>query len=247
MKSELAASQERPVLVNPTDNKLDGSASREVAGANREVGRPVDLDDSSVIARELLKLIDKLTEEKPKPSKTQRFFTHPLVIVIIGFILSVPLGGYFTSIYTRKQMELEKSRDIQQQELVRQRSFSDELNKIRIQKIGEVWEQIDKNEVDIDDLLERTNKASDSNQKDFDTIYRLVKEDVSIIDKNRFWLGDQTANRIKNYLKINSSYALDKLLGPPGIDLSETVKKREQAKQDILQIRNMFLKGEPEP
>jgi hypothetical protein len=42
-------------------------------------------------------------------------------------------------------------------------------------------------------------------------------------------------------------YASDMLLGPPGIDLSEALKKRKQAKQDILQMRIMFLKGEPEP
>ncbi len=129
MKSEQPAAQERPVLVNPTDNKLDESVSRGVAGFNGDIGRPVNPDDSSVITGELLKLIGKLTEEKSKPSETQRFLTHPLVIVVVSFLLSVPLGGFLTYIYTRKQTELENRRDIQQQELVRQRSFSDELNR----------------------------------------------------------------------------------------------------------------------
>ncbi len=247
MKSKPPASQERTVLANPTNNKLDVSLGSEIAGADGNKSGPANPDYTSVIMNEFLKLITKLTEDKPEPSKTQKFSTHPLTIVGVSFLLSVPLGGFITYLYTVKQMELEKHRDTHQQELVRQRSFSDELNKIRIQKIGEVWEQIDKNEVEIDDLLDRTNKPSDSNQKDFDNIVKLVKEDVSMIDRNRFWLGEQTSNRLKKYLSINSSYALDKLLGPPGIDLSDTIKRREEAKQDILQIRSMFLKGEPEP
>ncbi len=240
MKSEQPASQERPVLETPTDNNLEESVSSKVAELNVEQSNPVYPDVSSVIIDEVLTLIRKLTEEKPKPSRIQRLSNHPLVIVMISFILTVPLGGFLTHIYSLKQ-----------QELARQRSFSDELNKIRVQKIGEVWEQIDKTEVELDNLLDRVNKAPDSSKKDSDNIIRLVEENVAIINKNRFWLGEQTYNRIKNYLDINGRYALDKLLGPPGIDLSDTVKKREQAKeqakQDILQIRSMLLRGEPEP
>lgn len=235
MKSEQAASQECSVLENLTDNKPTQNVSTKVAESNLDKSESANPDVSAVITDELLRLIRKLTEEKPKP-RIQRFLAHPLFIVVISFLLSMPVGGFFTYIYSLKQ-----------QELSRQRSFSDELNRIRVQKIGEVWEQIDKTEVNLDNLLDRANKTPDSNEKDVNNILRLTEEEVAIINKNRFWLGEQTYNRIKNYLDINGRYALDKLLGPPGIDLSETVRKREQAKQDILQIRSMFLKGEPEP
>ncbi len=235
MRSEQLASREHPVVQNPTDNKLDQSVSSKVIESAEDIPRHVNPDVSAVITDELLKLIRKLTEDKPKP-KIQRFLTHPLVIVVISFLLSVPVGGLLTYIYTLKQ-----------QELARERSFSDELNKIRVQKIGEVWEQIDRTEVEVDNLLDQANQTSDSNEKNVNNILRLVEEEVAIINKNRFWLGEQSYNRIKNYLDINGRYALDKLLGPPGIDLSDTIKKREQAKQDIIQIRSMFLKGEAEP
>ena len=235
MRSEQLASREHPVVQNPTDNKLDQSVSSKMVESAEDTPRPVNPDVSAVITDELLRLIRKLTEEKPKP-KIQRFLTHPLVIVVISFLLSVPVGSFLTYIHTLKQ-----------QELARERSFSDELNKIRVQKIGEVWEQIDRTEVEVDTLLDQANRTPDSNEKNVDSILRLVEAEVAVINKNRFWLGEQSYNRIKNYLDINGRYALDKLLGPPGIDLGDTIKKREQAKQDILQVRSMFLKGEPEP
>jgi hypothetical protein len=235
MRPEQLASREHPVVQNPTDNKLDQSVGSTMVESAEDTPRPVNPDVSAVITDELLKLIRKLTEEKPKP-KIQRFLTHPLVIVVISFLLSVPVGGFLTYIHT-----------LRQQELARERSFSDELNKIRVQKIGEVWEQIDRTEGEVDNLLDQSNQAPDSNEKNVDNILRLVEEEVAVINKNRFWLGERSYNRIKNYLDINGRYALDKLLGPPGIDLGDTIKKREQAKQDILQVRSMFLKGEPEP
>jgi hypothetical protein len=238
------ASQEQSGLENLSGNNLEENVNAKLAEPNSEDSTLVNSDVSSVITDEVLRnrirvLIDE--EKKPKPSIWQRFSTHPLTIVFLSFLLSIPLGGFLTNHYTNKQ-----------QELMRQRSFSDELNKIRIQKIGEVWEQIDRTESDVDLLLERVNKASALKtpraeiEKDIDNITSLVKEELAIINKNRFWLGEQTYNQIEEYLHITGSYTLDRLMGDSGIDLSETLKKRVQAKQDILKIRSMFLKGEPE-
>lgn len=237
----------RPSLKKSKDDKPAENVSGKVAEANVAEGESVNPYVSLVVSDEVLRhRIRTLIDEKVKPSKFQSISTHPLLIVVVSFILSIFIGGFLTHYYSLKQMELENSRNIQQQELARQRSFSDELNKIRIQKIGEVWEQLDKTEVDLDSLLDRANNGTNSNRKDVDSIISLVKGDLAIINKNRFWLGEQTYNQIKDYLDINGRYALDKLLGQPGIDLSDSLKKREQAKQDILQIRRMFLKGELE-
>lgn len=235
MKSEQPASQERPILEIPTKKF---SESSRLAESEPDKAEPENTDVSSAMADELLQLARKLTEEKPRP-KIQKLLSHPLFIVVISFILSVPVGGFIAYIFSLKA-----------QEVASRRSFSDELNKIRIQKIGEVWEQLDKNEAEVDDLLDNANQAPGANKNvegAVDSILKLFKEDIDVLNKNRFWLGEQTYNRIKDYLDIEGRYSLDKLLGKPGIDLTDAVKKREQAKQDILQIRSMLLRGEPEP
>ena len=239
MAFEQTASQEQFSPESPRANKIEEIVSGKMAESNLDEGEPINLDVSSVITDEVLRnrirlLIDE--EKKPKPSKFLSISTNPLAVVVLSFLLSVLLGGLLTYYY-----------NVKQQELVRQRSFSDELNKIRIQKIGEVWEQIDKNEVTLDSLLDKANNESNINKKElFDKIASVVEEDIAVVDKNRFWLGGSTYTPLKDYLAITDQYVSDMFLGHPGIDLSETLKKREKAKQDILQIRSLFLTGELE-
>lgn len=250
MAFEQTASQEEFSLEKPRANKLEENVSVKMAESNLDEGKPANPDASSIITDEVLRnririLIEE--EKRPKPSKFQSISTNSSFVVFLGFLLTGLLGGLLTYYYTAKQQELDFRRNIQQQELVRQRSFSDELNKIRIQKIGEVWEQIDKNEVTLDSLLDKANKESSMNKKElFDKIISVVEEDITIVNKNRFWLGESTYNPLKDYFAITDQYVSDMILGRPGIDLSETLKKREKAKQDILQIRSLFLNGELE-
>jgi hypothetical protein len=235
------ASPEQSGSQNPTVNRVEDRAYEGIAGEiveDRPLARP---DVSSLVADEVLRhRIRTLIEEKPKPSRVQRLLTHQLFLTVAGFLLTGLIGGLLTYYYTLKQKDLDYHRAIQQQELVSQRSFSDELNKIRIQKIGEVWEQVDKNEVLLDNLLELVNKSSISdNQKNqnVDAINNLIQEDRVLLNKNRFWLGEQNYNRFQNYLDKNVRIALNMLLARPGTDFSEIIEERKNAKQDILQIR----------
>jgi hypothetical protein len=207
----------------------------------------------SLIDQELLRQkLQKLLEEKPTASRLRRTFSilqrmssHSLVIVFASGVI----GGLLTQYYTNKQKDIDYNRSIQQLKLTSQRSFLDELNKMRIQKIGEMWEQIDNNEVIIDSVLEKANKSSNPNDQkgqNVSAINSLIQEDRVIINKNRFWLGEAYYNKIKEYFDRNVQLALNVLLARPGTDLSEIIRKREQAKQDILQMRtSMLLEGEP--
>ncbi|HEX8072869.1 MAG TPA: hypothetical protein VF546_23185 [Pyrinomonadaceae bacterium] len=249
------ASQEQPGAENPRGNKLEEDASGKPEGANSEAGQTVPPDVSAVIDDLVLRhkirtLIEEaVVERKPKPSLIQSLSTNPSVVVVLGFILSGLVGGLLTNYYTAKQQDLDYRRNLQQQELARQRSFSDELNKTRIQKIGEVWEQVDKNGVAIDRVLETPNNSSVSDEQkaqNVDTINNLFQEDRLIINKNRFWLGEQNYTGLKEHLEKNVQLALNILLARPGTDLTELVEQREQTKQDILQIRKSMLReGEP--
>lgn len=258
MKSQQPASQGRPVL-NPPDNNLDGGLGSRAAEARAAASAaapsvPPPADAPLAITHEVLRLLHRLADGEPKPkglralgSGVKNFSAHPMILVLITSVMTVFVGTRVANVYTSRQQEIERQHTLNQQELARQRSFTDELNKIRVQKIGEVWEHIDRTEVELDALLDRTSKGENSGKKDLNTIVKLVEEDVAVVNKNRFWLGESNYAHLKNYLAINRSYVLDKLMGPEVIDLSDTVKKREQAKQDVLQIRNTVLKGELEP
>jgi hypothetical protein len=140
---------------------------------------------------------------------------------------------------------------MQQEELARRQSFSDEINRIRVQKLGEVWQKLDEDEFAINRLLDDSNTFEGPNQdsslktKRVEDITGLIYNDQAMTSKYRFWLGEDLFHKTTGYLNMNVTYALNKLAGPPGADLSELIKKRDEAKQDILKIRTLFLEGEP--
>lgn len=200
-------------------------------------------DDSSVITDEVLRhRIRSLMNEKSKPSKLQTISTNPLASVVVGFVLTAIVGGALTYYYGR-----------QQQELAARRSFSDEINRIRVQKLGEVWERLDEDEFVINDLLEESrleapNSDSDANNdRRIEDITKLIRRDQAMASKYRYWLGEDLFRKTSEYLDKNIDYALKKLGAKRGADLSELVKKRDAAKQDVLQLRSLFLQGEPNP
>lgn len=247
-------SQDQPGLQSPTSNNPKGDVSGGTKAPISESGAHVNSDVSAVIADEVLRhRIRSLIEEKPRASRLQSFSTHPLVIAlvvaVVGFLLTVIVGGLLTYYYTLRQKDIDYQRALQQQELASRRSFSDELNKIRIQKIGGVWEQLDKNEVLLDALLEKANKASDSDEqknRNVDAINNLIREDRITVNENRYWLGEQNYDRLQDYLDKNARIVLNMLLARRGTDLSGIVEERKRAKQDILQIRE-GMRSEDQP
>ena len=221
-------SQEQPPLPDPAHD--DPKADVLGAGA------------LSVISDEVLRhRIRAIIEEQPKASKLKRLFDHPLaiglIIATVGFALTGIVGGLLTNYYT-----------VRQQELASQRSFTDELNKIQVQKIGEVWEQVDKNEVLIDGLLEKPDRGHASaaqRTENAEAVSSLIKEDRLVISKNRFWLGEQYYRELQRYLDKNKQTALNVLLADPNADLEPIINERNLAKKDILQIReSMNHKGQ---
>jgi hypothetical protein len=241
---QLPTSPSQPDSAVSSDKKPQEDES-EAAESKLKGDVSVKPDISYVVADEVLRQrIRTLIEEKPKSSKFHSISTHPLIITFVGFILSIVLGGFITSYHSLKQKELEYER---QRALAREQIFSEEFIKTRIRKINEVWEQIDKNEAILDDLVDRTSNTSGADKNDFDSIVKLIDEDVAIINKNRFWLGESTYEQLKRYSDINHRYVLNMLLARPGIDLSESLKQREQAKLDILKVRGIILNREAEP
>jgi len=187
----------------------------------------------------LAQRIHTLADEKSKSSKGQGVSTQPVALLVVGFLLSAIPGGFLTFYYGRLQ-----------QELTAKRTFSDEVNKIRVQKLGEVWEKLDEDEFVVNRLLDESifeaqNEDSSSNNKRADKIIQLIHNDQAMASKYRFWLGENLFHKTTEYLNKNIEYAQNKIGARPGTDLSELTKTRNAAKQDILQIRSLFLGGEP--
>lgn len=240
---ERPASQEQPGLQEPASPKPQDDVSGRPPTVSLENREAVTMNLSSIISDEILRhRIRALVDEKPKDSRLKAILNHSLfiavIIAVLGFVLTVVLGSRLTYWYT-----------VQQQELASQRSFSDELNKIRVQKIGEVWELVDKNEIALDDLLEKArsgvNLSPAEKTKDVDTISSLIREDRVVISKNRFWLGEENYARLLDYLDKNKRTALNMLLAHPSANFDEIIRERKDAKQDILQIReSMRVEGQ---
>jgi hypothetical protein len=213
--------------------------------AESEPCNPVDSKSGSLMntVEHLSKAIEHLSVKKSSWRST--VLTHlafPLLLVVATGIV----GAYLTDRYTRRQKDVDHARSEQQLLLASQRSFSDELNKQRIPKIGEVWERIDSNEVLLDNLWDKADKASDSNNQNVEAINALIQEDRVITNKNRFWLGQQHYNEIQSYLDKNVQLALNMLLARPGADLGAIVEERKNLKKDIITIKeSMLSEGRP--
>jgi hypothetical protein len=122
-----------------------------------------------------------------------------------------------------RQKEFQFQRDAQQREAERIRILSLELNKLRLQKVGELLEMT----YVYEDSLERTFQEAilffldvrkksvdprvigpdfaEARQKDLVEILRpnelLYKKLIQEINRNRFWVGDEVYKQINNYVE----------------------------------------------
>src|SRR6267142_1645438 len=141
MKSKQPASQEQSGLETPKTDELEESVNAQV-GATVKAHGSATTDVSFVITGEALRsLIDERIDQKPK-SKFHAMSNNPLMVGVVGVLI----GSISTAIYSSQQKFLEYKLSTQQQEAARRQSFSDEVEKLRIQKHGEMWERLDGDE-----------------------------------------------------------------------------------------------------
>lgn len=179
-------------------------------------------------------LIDAVVKER-KPSKLHRFLAHPLLVVLASALA----GGALTYYYTNKQNDA-----------ARRQSFLDGINSTRVPKLGEVWEQLDSDELKISQLLDdATSGEASSEVKNAKVaeINKLFDSDRLLTSKYRFWLGEDLYRKTEEYLDTSAAYALKRIGSPAETDLSQLLKKRDAAKEDVLTIRKLFLEGESRP
>ena len=204
---------------------------------------PVQMPVLGVIPQfttEEISQIKALISERTKKSTWQKagaflvgVSTNTFFLLLVGFGLTTLVGTVLTNKYTT-----------QQQELAASRSFSDELNKLRIQKVAEVWERLDEDEFMIDDLIQATdqdNKEKGLTPDKLNDIIKRLQTDRAMVSKYRFWLGKGIFDSANEYLNANIRYILRKLTGSSQEDLKTYLEKRNAAKSDIEQVRAQFL------
>ena len=213
---------------------------RITSASSQSLNQAVDGTDTTIL-RDLVKSLDKLAAEccklateKPPPSKFKRLISHPMLLLFLGSALTLGIGSWLTSYYTRKA-----------QAIAAERSFSDELNKLRIQKVGEVWEHLDRDEVMIERLVNEltNNNGDESTQKNgLQQIRKLIETDKEMIAQHRFWLGKETYDKIQHYLDL-TIFLLTRRILEPESDVESLVRDRDNARIDIESERVKFLKS----
>jgi hypothetical protein len=156
-----------------------------------------------------------------------------MTLLFAGFLLSAGLGGFFTYLYTQKA-----------QDLAAERSFSDELNKLRIQKVAEVWERVDQDQIKIDTLV---NHITDNNASDKATqnavlqeIEKLIETDKETVGQYRFWISQETYDKLNRYLDA-TIFLITRQILEPEADIESLLRDREAARSDIESERAKFL------
>jgi len=203
---------------------------------NPELNIPTTLGNELPLLRnDVEELKDLIHEDRKKESKG---WTHdPAILALLGFLLTGLIGNAVTAYLTYRQ-----------QERAAERSFIDESNKLRIQKIGEVWEQLDQDEYTIDQLMD----ADENYVAKFPTpndrvreIKRIVQTDQAKVNQYRYWLGQHISDAMNNYLNANTTYSIKNLAGTPEAELEAAKKVRDAAKSTVDQIREELLRGVP--
>lgn len=190
--------------------------------------------------------------------------------------------------------ESEDKRTQQQQELERERAFAIELSRIRVEKVGEVWEKVylyeataQKLEGYAETLLQRALISASLNIKgehptneedrrkdekrreelgEKIKVYEVTRQQsqilhndlLQVLNKNRFWIGEDSYSRIEEYLRISSEY-IDRLQGGWFNDTESVAKnpsqavvlyqrrlnkmkeEREKLRDNLIRIRKKFL------
>lgn len=185
----------------------------------------------------LQKLIDALSKDS-KHSK----LSHPLTVALISSFASAIftavlvglIGGGITYYYTSKT-----------QAIARRQSQLDGINNARVPKLGELWEQLDADDLTINQLLKESSRK-DIRDSDRDAklhqIVEILKKDRLLVGRNRFWLGDEWFKQSDEYLDRTIQICLS-TIGDSNPDLTQLRDRKDALRQDVGKIRDAFLEG----
>lgn len=237
--TQTASKESSTVKASPPEEKPHESAKVEAPPSSDQ--SEIKPQISYAIPGELLRA---LVDQKAKPSLWRAILNSQLTLALLPLIGAL-IGAWFTNYLANQQKDSEYQRTVQLQELTRNQTRSDEENRMRVQKLGEVWERLDADEFAIDKLIqeamfETENQSPELKRKRFLEITKMLQDDQAFVSKYRYWLGEDVFKSTNDYLDLNFRLVRNQLVLAPQSDLKELVKKRKEAKQDILEIRRLL-------
>ncbi len=165
---------------------------------------------------------------------------------LIGMLL-ILLGSFATNLVEKIKSE---------------RSFSTQLNRMRVEKISEVWEKVylfeSATETAIKGLRSKppneprefsdteAERVLEEDRKFFRNLFRqsdsLYGELINLANKNRFWLGEESYTEIQNYIANTQDYLYALEEKPMNEEKVQKLSgKREKSRVSIKQIRDKLL------
>lgn len=200
----------------------------QAGGPGTDTGKNAEI----LLIEGLLSILQKLTEEK-RHSRFKRFLNHGMTLLLVGGLLSGGVGSFLTYYYTKKA-----------QALAADRSFSDELNKLRIQKVSEVWERIDQDRVRIEIMVNRISEADagdKATQNDvLQQIEKLINTDRETVGQYHFWISQEMSDTLNRYLNA-TFFLVTKQILEPEADVESLAKDRDAARAHVEIERAKFL------
>jgi len=239
-----ASKESSIVKASPPQEKPLESAKVETLPSSSDQSE-IKPEVSYAIPGELLRV---LVDQKTQPSWWRTILNSQLTLALLPLVGAL-IGAWLTNYFTNQQKDFEYQRTAQLQELARTQSRLDEENRTRVQKLGEVWERLDANEFTIDKMIqeamfETEKQPPELKRKRFLDITKMLEDDQAFVSRYRYWLGEDVFKTINDYLNLNFRLVRNQFALASETDLSELIKKRKEAKQDILEIRRL-LDGKP--
>lgn len=133
--------------------------------------------------------------------------------------------------------------------------FSTELNRVRVQKIAEVWESVFIFESklnnlynELNDNIEDNNSFNGNSIDSIKTYFDIKKENVfkdipvilNLCEKNRFWIGEESYKEVKNYLVITRS--LNDVIQFIDVNrMIDNLDRRIELTQDEEKLKNQLI------
>ena len=144
-----------------------------------------------------------------------------------------------------------------------EQTFVEELNKLRVQKIAEVWEKVYVFEATAEPMFKAREMTSDQieefmqgplsekkmkvyRQKDADAVApfeHAKQEALDLANRNRLWIGEDQYAAIRAYIDASEEYSFALHSITADKEAVEALrKKREEKRATIVQIRSALLK-----
>jgi len=183
----------------------------------------------NLTAKAMMKIDDKLKEE---------LFKVLLDRLLIGALLA--LTGLFAN-YLIEKYKFEEG-------------FRTELNKTRVARIGEVWENLYVYEAAVDNLVDRFRDIVVEAKSEEDELRRKRNELPPLIEiqeqalaqliaashKNRFWIGEDTYSEMTSYSNVLAEL-IDAYVKYDGKKIDEINKRRVELRQGVRSVRDKLL------